>query len=302
MDTPLPGRSPASAGRRPRVLVVDDEAALRSLLRRALEREGFEVAEAADAAEALDRFRTFGPWVSVLDIGLPDRDGISLLADLRELEPAAVVIVVTGRGDEEIALRAGAASFLHKPFVLANLVQEVRQLAAWRSPSAGAASPAAGATLRFSLSNHEARERSVIGALTLPLRDLLGEAGLLGVRIGVGEMILNAVEHGNLGISAVEKEEALADGRFTGLVASRLAMPQNAGKRVWIESRLSDGEFRVTVRDEGGGFDWRALAAAEPGANLAGRGVLLTRFHFDEVRWNERGNEVTLVKRIPGAS
>ena len=300
MDTPLRGRSPASPGRRPRVLVVDDEAALRSLLRRALEREGFEVAEAADAAEAIDRFRAFGPWVSVLDIGLPDRDGISLLADVRELEPAAVVIVVTGRGDEERALRAGASSFLHKPFLLPDLVQEVRQLAAWRSPAAGAAAPAEGATLRFSLNSHEARERSVIDALTLPLRERLNEAGLLGVRIGLGEMILNAVEHGNLGISTTEKETALADGRFPGLVASRLAMPENAGKRVWIESRLAGGEFRVTVRDEGTGFDWRALAAADPGATLAGRGVLLARFHFDEVRWNERGNEVTLVKRVPG--
>jgi DNA-binding response OmpR family regulator len=281
------------------VLVVDDEAALRSLLRRALEREGFEVAEAADAAGAIGRFRAFAPSVSVLDLGLPDRDGISLLADLRTLEPAAVVIVVTGRGDEESALRAGAASFLHKPFLLPDLVQEVRQLSAWRAPAAGPAAPAEGAVLRFSLGSHEARERSAIEALTLPLRDRLNEAALLGVRIGIGEMILNAVEHGNLGISTAEKEQALADGRFPGLVASRLAMPQNAGKRVWIESRLADGEFRVTVRDEGAGFDWRALAAADPAATLAGRGVLLARFHFDEVRWNERGNEVTLVKRIP---
>ena len=82
-------------------------------------------------------------------------------------------------------------------------------------------------------------------------------------------------------------------------MASRLAMPENTEKRVWIESRLAGGEFRVTVRDEGAGFDWRALAAADPGATLAGRGVLLARFHFDEVRWNERGNEVTLVKRVP---
>jgi sigma-B regulation protein RsbU (phosphoserine phosphatase) len=290
-----------SSGPRYRVLVVDDDAALRSLLRLALERGGFEVAEAADAGEAVVRFRAFGPSVSVLDLGLPDRDGISLIAELRELEPAAAIIVVTGRGDEESALRAGAASFLHKPFLLPDLVQEVRQLAAWRSPAAGAAAPAAGASQRFSLGSREARELSVIGALTLPLRTLLDDAGLLGVRIGLGEMILNAVEHGNLGISTTEKEEALVDGRFAGLVASRLAVPENAAKRVWIESHLADGEFRVTVRDEGAGFDWRALAAVEPGATLAGRGVLLARFHFDEVRWNERGTEVTLVKRVPGA-
>jgi anti-sigma regulatory factor (Ser/Thr protein kinase) len=111
-------------------------------------------------------------------------------------------------------------------------------------------------------------------------------------------MIANAVEHGNLGITASEKEEALVAGRFAALLAERLATPANAAKRVYVDTRLGEGEFRVTVRDEGAGFAWRTLSA-EPGASLAGRGVLLARVHFDEVRWNERGNEVTMVKRLP---
>jgi phosphoserine phosphatase RsbU/P len=282
------------------VLVIDDEGALRSLLVRTLDREGFEVAEAGDAAAAIARFRSFAPSVTVLDLVLPDRDGFSVLAELRGLDPGAAIIIITGRGDEESALRAGAASFVRRPFPLSDLVREVRQLAAWRAgPMAGLAR--ARGPRRFSLGSAEARELSVVAELTLPLQGRLDEAGLLGVRVGIGEIIANAVEHGNLGISASEKEKALAEGRFSGLLASRLAVPANAEKRVWIEMRLGDRELVVTVRDEGAGFDWRALAAAEPGATLAGRGVLLARIHFDEVRWNELGNEVTLVKRIPGA-
>jgi DNA-binding response OmpR family regulator len=312
MDCPPSGGSPPLPDHRPRVLVVDDEAALRSLLGRALEREGFAVCEAADGRTAVGQFRGLAPSVTVLDLVLPDRDGISVLAELKELDPAAAVIVVTGRGDEGSALRAGAVSFFRKPFLLPELVQEVRRLAAWRMPavlparpgarSASSSAQSGGVTRRIALSTAEARDLSVIGTLTLPLRGSVNEAGLLGVHIGIGEMITNAVEHGNLAISAAEKERALAEGRFAALVASRLAVPANAAKRVWIESRTGDGELRVTVRDEGAGFDWRALAAAEPGATLAGRGVLLARFHFDEVGWNERGNEVTLVKRfaLPG--
>jgi CheY-like chemotaxis protein len=282
----------------PRVLVIDDEAALRAMAGRALEREGFEVAEAPDAGEALGRFRSFGPAVTVVDVGLPDRSGIELLAELRGIDPLAAFIVVTGGGDEQTALRAGAASFLHKPFPISNLVQEVRRLAAWRAtPAPGAAEVAR--TDRRCFGTADARDVSGVSELTLPLRGLLEESALLGVRIGIGEMIANAVEHGNLGITAAEKEAALAEGRFSQIVASRLADPANAAKRVWVESRLADGEFRVTVRDEGAGFDWRALASAVPGVTLAGRGVLLARFHFDEVRWNEAGNEVTLTKRIP---
>jgi CheY-like chemotaxis protein/anti-sigma regulatory factor (Ser/Thr protein kinase) len=291
--------------------VVDDEAPVRALLCRALVRAGFEAAEAADAAGALERHRSLAPLVTVLDLVLPGATGLSLLAEIRKRDSGEAIIVITGSDEEEAALRAGASSFFRKPFVLPDLVQEVRRLAAWRMQSAQPGQPAprpvdsvAGigdAVRRFSLATRQARDPSVIAEITLPLGGLLDEAGLLGVRIGIGEMITNAFEHGNLGISAAEKEQALAENRFAALLAERLADPRNAERRVWIESRLEGGEFRVMVRDEGAGFDWRSIVASAPGASLAGRGVLLTRVHFDEVRWNESGNEVTLVRRIPEA-
>jgi DNA-binding response OmpR family regulator len=288
MDAPRPTALP-------RVLIVDDESGVRSLLARTLARAGFAVDEAADAGEALARLAAATPAVAILDLALPDRDGLSLLADLKRIDPGIAVIVITGAGDEETALRAGAASYYRKPFHAADLVQEARRLAAWRaSPPTG---PAPAGHRSRSFTTAQARDLSLVGDLTLPLRGLLHEDELLGVRIGIGEMIANAVEHGNLGITASEKEEALVEGRFAALLAERLATPANAAKQVHVETRLGDGEFRVMVRDEGAGFAWRALSA-EPGATLAGRGVLLARVHFDEVHWNERGNEVTLVKRL----
>ena len=268
---------------------------MRTLLGRVLAQAGFTVDEAADGGEALARLSAAAPAVAVLDLVLPDRDGLTLLAEMKRRDPGIAVIVITGAGDEETALRAGAASFYRKPFLAADVVQEVRRLAAWRKSSSGGAAPA-GPRVR-SFATAEARDLSLVGELTLPLRGFLDEDALLGVRIGIGEMIANAVEHGNLGITTSEKEEALAGGRFAALLAERFAAPGNAAKRVHVETRLDGGEFRVTVRDEGAGFDWRALTD-EPGATLAGRGVLLARVHFDEVRWNERGNEVTLVKRL----
>ncbi len=151
--------------------------------------------------------------------------------------------------------RASTASRSSRPI----LVQEVRRLAAWRaSPPPGAAP---GGPLVRSFATSEARDLSLVRDLTLPLRGILDEDGLLGVRIGIGEMIANAVEHGNLGISASEKEQALADGRFAALLAARLAEPANAARRVHVETYLDGDEFRVTVRDEGAGFAWRALSA-----------------------------------------
>jgi anti-sigma regulatory factor (Ser/Thr protein kinase) len=64
-------------------------------------------------------------------------------------------------------------------------------------------------------------------------------------------------------------------------------------------SRLAPDLFEITIRDEGGGFDWRKLPAVAPENLLAfnGRGIFLTKIYFDEVSYNELGNEVTLRKR-----
>jgi anti-sigma regulatory factor (Ser/Thr protein kinase) len=83
------------------------------------------------------------------------------------------------------------------------------------------------------------------------------------------------------------------------LLAERLARQGNAEKRVFISSRLTTESFRITIRDEGEGFDWRNLPALLPENILAysGRGIFLTKIYYDEVTYNDAGNEVTLVKK-----
>ncbi|MBI4615515.1 MAG: response regulator [Planctomycetes bacterium] len=116
-----------------RVLVVDDEDSLRDVLRLYLVDEGFEVADAASAEEAIDKFRD-GPYDSVLsDIRMPDRDGISLLQRLKERNGDTPVILMTGSPDLEIAIQAvkhGAYDFLVKPFPDLQIVSLAVQRAA----------------------------------------------------------------------------------------------------------------------------------------------------------------------------
>ena len=66
-----------------------------------------------------------------------------------------------------------------------------------------------------------------------------------------------------------------------------------------MNSHLTSERFEITIRDEGDGFDWQSLpaVAAENLFAFSGRGIFLTKIYFDEVRYNEQGNEVTLVKR-----
>jgi DNA-binding NtrC family response regulator len=100
------------------LLIVDDDDALRGLLARELTRSGHQVAEAADAAQCLERIREREPDVALVDLMLPDRPGIDVLRSLRQERPALEVVVLTAHGTVDTALAAmklGAFDYLRKP-------------------------------------------------------------------------------------------------------------------------------------------------------------------------------------------
>lgn len=111
-----------------KILVVDDEVAIRRLLRNTLERAGYGVVEAMDAREAITRAAAEHPSAVLLDLGLPDRDGLSLIPLLRK-DGDAVVLVVSARDatDEKVAaLDLGADDFVTKPFDTDELLARLR--------------------------------------------------------------------------------------------------------------------------------------------------------------------------------
>ena len=111
-----------------KVLIVDDEAAIRRLLRNTLERAGYEVVEAVNAKDALLRARTDHPEAILLDLGLPDRDGLGLIPLLRG-GGNTVILVVSARDatDEKVsALDLGADDYVTKPFDTDELLARLR--------------------------------------------------------------------------------------------------------------------------------------------------------------------------------
>lgn len=107
-----------------RVMVVDDVAAVRELLRDYLESEGYTVEAVGDARDALLRLSEFRPHVMLLDILMPGLSGITALEQIRASHPEVEVIMVTGVGDEAIARRAlalGAFDYVTKPIDFAYL-------------------------------------------------------------------------------------------------------------------------------------------------------------------------------------
>lgn len=152
-----------------RILCVDDEPAIRRLLRTVLERGGHATLEAADARSAVDETRRSRPDLVLLDLGLPDRDGLELVP---QLAAEAAVIVLTARdatGDKVAALDLGAVDYVVKPFDSEELLARVRVALRNRARSTAGREIVDAGFLQIDLASREIRRDGRI--LHLPPRE-----------------------------------------------------------------------------------------------------------------------------------
>ena len=122
------------------VLVVDDAAFMRMLLRDILSTGGYDVHEAVDGDDAISRYFELRPDVVTMDITMPGRDGLDALAAIIKGDPSARVIVVSALGDQAVvrsALDAGAFGYLVKPFQPDNVLARVQGALETRSVGTG---------------------------------------------------------------------------------------------------------------------------------------------------------------------
>ncbi len=114
-----------------RVLVVDDAAFMRAMLREALTNSGFQVvAEASNGEEAVARYEESKPDVVTMDITMPQMDGVQAVREILRRDPSARVVMVSAMGQQALvveAIQAGARDFVVKPFDQARLVEAIRR-------------------------------------------------------------------------------------------------------------------------------------------------------------------------------
>ena len=152
-----------------RLLLVEDEADIQGFLRRSLEEAGYDVQAAPDGKTA-ERLAVESPFdILIVDLGLPDQDGISLILRLRQLGVRAPVLILSARrsvDDRVRGLEQGGDDYLTKPFALAELLARLRNLLKRNSPSSGEATRLRVLDLELDLLRREASRGGQVLQLT----------------------------------------------------------------------------------------------------------------------------------------
>jgi two-component system chemotaxis response regulator CheY len=115
-----------------KIMIVDDAAFMRKRIRNILLKEGYEVvAESTNGKEAVDHYKQHKPDLVTMDITMPEMDGITALQEIKNIDPAALVIMVTAMGQQSMvikAIKAGAKDFIVKPFEPERVLSTVRNV------------------------------------------------------------------------------------------------------------------------------------------------------------------------------
>jgi len=291
-----------------KILVVDDSAIDRRLAGSLLEvARGTTVLYAADGREAIGVVSTQGADIVVTDLQMPGMSGLDLVDALRALAPAVPVVLMTAHGSEEIAvaaLRRGAASYVPKDELATGLPRTVARLLELTRAAAPPEQVLAcldSSECRFVLPNDIDLVAPVVSYLRAELARLGHSDPTLSMQVGVAldEAIGNAIHHGNLEVSSRLREQGMET--YLRAIEERRRTPPYEWRRARVTTRIGRDRAEFVVKDDGAGFDFRSLPDPRDPENLercSGRGVLLMQMFMDEVRFNDRGNEITMVKRF----
>lgn len=294
----------------PRLLVVDDEPFNLEIIAECFESLGYQLDTAAHGEEAWSCLN--GPErydVIILDRMMPVLDGMALLRRVKGDSRFAHVplIMQTAAGDPEQVregLAAGAHYCLTKPYERESLLSIVRgalddvgfrrQLQLRPSCHGDALKLLESAEFSFrTLAEAETLAAFIADRLPQP------ESAVLGI----SELLINAVEHGNLGIGYAEKGQLKREGRWLEEIERRLALPENRNKRVRVWVVRNTATTNIRVADDGCGFDWQKYLDFDPerACDPNGRGITLARLaSFASLSYEGAGNVVVAVLKHSG--
>lgn len=286
-----------------RVLAVDDDPVSLLVLTDTLTGAGYRVDQAGDGEEAWDKMAAGSYDLVLLDKMMPRLDGLGLLRRMKAdpgfaAIPVILQTVADGPDDIREGLEAGAYYYLSKPVspevlrVLAGgVLADVAECHRMRDAKANLT------TTLMALEKGEFTFRTLdeVRALAAGLAQLCHQPDDVGM--GLLELMINAVEHGNLGITYLEKTALRKAWLWDKEILRRLDLPPWSERvaRIGVTRRDATVEFQIT--DQGDGFDWRNYLEVDPrrAFDVHGRGIAMAKaISFSRLEYRGNGNTVVV--------
>ncbi len=291
-----------------RILIIDDETVNIELIESCLKSEGYETISCLNGNDGLkELYNDTTISLILLDRTMPVMDGMLFMQKFKK-EPRfnnIPVIMQTAVADSDSiaeGLNAGVYYYLTKPYKKAVLLSVVN-------------AALVDANHKKELLDEMRKNRKMLGFINQAWFEIRTMEEALNLAyfvagsfpnpdkaiLGLSEMIINAVEHGNLGIGYYEKSDLLLNGRLHNEISSRQAQPKYREKKVNVIFEKNKQEITVTIKDEGNGFDWRKYMEIDPAriTDPNGRGIVMAKMmSFDNIQYNEKGNEVCCKLKI----
>lgn len=292
-----------------KILVAEDLEDSRLYLETLLENKGFQVRGAKNGAEALHLYETEAFDLVVTDIRMPKMDRLALLRAINSRGIDTPVIIISAYEELDSlkeALRLGACDYIAKPYAERDIYQSIDR--ASRFIKSERADTVCNEYL-VRESRHFVFENN-LDQVSIMSRFLCQGLGVIGLKdelpslqVTLIEALNNAILHGNLEMhSGLKKADDINSfGVFNQMARKRSTQPPYQERKVKVDRYLDREKICYTIRDEGAGFDLNTLPDPldpESFLDASGRGVLMIRTFCDEVVWNEKGNEIKLVKYI----
>lgn len=298
-----------------KILIVDDDKYIALLLYNFLTEEGFTCDTAEDGLEALEKVTKCTDYDMVLlDFVMPRMNGLEFLAAVKDINSKLPVMMISGYRTRENtldALRLGAIGFIKKPFSLNDVLSNLKLVfnVSKSKKELGPIIPYLHkGCMEFAFKTDELEPDKV----SFYLATQLGELGFVEgrristVALALNEVMINAIEHGSLELPVnyfvenpgMEEKENVFD-----MKNQRLKDPAYANRNITVKYQYCNNQTEITVVDEGPGFDTSMvmdfLVASDKNVSKnCGRGLMLLKYAVDEIRFNEKGNEVTLIIKV----
>lgn len=263
------------------VLIVDDDKEVLSTLKEIIDELKLNSVTAGDGKEAMEKIKTQKIDLIITDLLMPKMDGLELIQQSRLLNPKIPIAVISGYGEAKnviVALTRGAYNFISKPFTIKEIESIVKKGLRLREFSLGTHKILAGirnyTEINIPSYTHLLPSVTLYTVRECQWRGIEDEDLLTNISICVDEMLNNALIHGN------------------GLDES---------KKISIKLTFDTEKFMICIEDEGNGFNHQEILASlsEDTYNIpTKRGLFIVKYLMDRLSYNEKGNEVTLIKYL----